>query len=207
MTETFSAARHDLMRQFVETAGWAGAELHPLIGDASSRRYVRLARRGHTAMLMDQPRGAETASCPPEASAEARRTLGYNAMARLAGPDCRPFAAVSQYLRGRGLSAPEILAHDYETGFLLIEDLGEGRFADLMAGGRAERPFYETAIDALVDLHAASAPRALSVPGAGEVHLLGYDAVAMEAEVLLLPDWFIPAASGAALGDVEIIPR
>ncbi len=200
MTQNLNA-RQSQMLHFIDKAGWAGAELHPLTGDASTRRYVRLARRGHTAMVMDQPRGAEAASCPPDASADERRKLGYNAMARLAGPDCRPFAAVSHYLRGRGLSAPEILAHDYDAGFLLIEDLGDGRFADLMVGGQAERPLYETAIDALVDLHASVAPKTLRVPDAGDVHLLNYDAVAMEAEVSLLPEWFIPAASGSPLAD------
>jgi aminoglycoside/choline kinase family phosphotransferase len=195
------AARQSQMLAFIAKAGWKDAELHPLAGDASTRSYVRLARRGHTAIVMNQPRGAEAAACPPTASPEERRKLGYNAMARLAGPDCRPFAAVSAYLRGRGLSAPSILAHDYDAGFLLIEDLGDGRFADLISGGQAERPLYEAAIDALVELHTSAAPKTLSVPGAGEVNLLAYDAVAMEAEVLLLPEWFIPAASRAKLGD------
>ena len=199
--ENANSARQSQMLGFIEKAGWSGAELHPLTGDASTRRYVRLARRGHTAMLMDQPRGAEAAACPAEASADERRKLGYNAMARLAGPDCRPFAALSHYLRGRGFSAPEILAYDYDAGFLLIEDFGDGRFADLMAGGRAEPPFYETAIDALVELHAKPAPKTLDVPGAGACHLLGYDAAAMEAEVLLLPEWFVPAASGKTIAE------
>lgn len=201
MADNSNTARHDHMLRFIEAAGWRGADLRPLAGDASSRRYVRLARGGQTAMLMDQPRGAETAACPPTASAEERRKLGYNAMARLAGPDCRPFAAVGHYLSSRGFSAPSILAHDYDNGFLLIEDLGDGRFADLMAGGQPERAFYETAIDILVDLHAEPAPKTLKVPGADEVHLLAFDPVAMEAEVMLLPDWFIPAASGAPLPD------
>ena len=187
------------MLAFLDQAGWGGAELHPLAGDASTRRYIRLARRGQSAMLMDQPRGAETSACPPGASADERRKLGYNAMARLAGPDCRPFAAVSHYLRGRGLSAPAILAHDYDNGFLLIEDLGDGRFADLIAGGTAERPLYEAAIDVLADLHTAAAPQTLKVPGAGDVPLLAYDPVAMEAEVLLLTEWFYRAAVGRAL--------
>lgn len=191
--------RQAQMAAFIDEAGWSGAELHPLTGDASTRRYVRLARRGHTAMLMDQPRGAETAACPPEALADERRKLGYNAMARLAGPDCRPFAAVAQHLRNLGLSAPEIIAHDYASGFLLIEDLGDGRFADLIQGGEAERPLYETAIDVLVRLHTHAAPKRLAVPGEGHVNLLAYDPVAMEAEVLLLTEWFYPAASGKAI--------
>ncbi len=194
-------SRPEQMQAFIKAAGWSGAELHPLAGDASTRRYVRLARRGHTAMLMDQPRGAETAACPPDASDAERRKLGYNAMARLAGPDCRPFAALSSFLRAQGLSAPEILAHDYDAGFLLIEDFGDGRFADLMAGGKPERPYYETAIDILADFHRVAAPKTLPVPGAGAYHLLGYDPVAMEAEVLLLPEWFYPAASGKPISD------
>ncbi len=194
-------SRPEQMHAFIKTAGWTGAELHPLTGDASTRRYVRLARRGHTAMLMDQPRGAETSACPPDASDAERRKLGYNAMARLAGPDCRPFAALSAFLRAQGLSAPEILAHDYDAGFLLIEDFGDGRFADLIAGGKPEQPFYEAAIDALADFHRVAAPKTLAVPGAGAVHLLGYDPVAMEAEVLLLPEWFYPAAAGKPIGD------
>lgn len=199
MNDTAITSRQAQIMAFIKAAGWDGAELHPLAGDASTRRYVRLALRGQTAMLMDQPRGAETAACPPDASADERRKLGYNAMARLAGPDCRPFAAVSSYLRGHGLSAPEIIAHDYANGFLLIEDFGDGRFADLIVDGQAERPLYETAIDTLVKLHAHPAPKRLAVPGAGDVHLLGYDPVAMEAEVLLLAEWFYPAASGTTL--------
>lgn len=194
-----SEARTAQMRAFIKTTDWSDAALDPLTGDASTRSYVRLARRGQSAILMDQPRGSETAACPPGASVEDRRKLGYNAMARLAGPDCRPFAAVAQFLRGHGLSAPTILAHDYDAGFLLIEDLGEGRFADLMANGRAERPFYETAIDALTKLHTVSAPAMLEVPGAAPVSLLAYDTLAMEAEVLLLTEWFYPAASGRAI--------
>lgn len=194
-------SRPEQMQAFIKAAGWAGAELHPLAGDASTRRYVRLARRGATAMLMDQPRGAETAACPPGASDDERRKLGYNAMARLAGPDCRPFAALSSFLRSQGLSAPEILAHDYDAGFLLIEDFGDGRFADLIAGGKPERPFYEVAIDALAAFHRVAAPKTLPVPGAGEYHLQAYDPVAMEAEAMLLPEWFYPAASGAKIAD------
>jgi aminoglycoside/choline kinase family phosphotransferase len=188
--------RKAAMDAFLIASGWGKAERRPLLGDASTRSYIRVAERGRTAILMNQPRGAEAAACPPNAGEAERRALGYNAIARLAGPDCRPFAAVAAHLRGRGLSAPEIIAHDYDTGFLLIEDLGDGRFADLMSSGRAEPPFYENAIDALIHLHDAPAPSSLSVPGATALPLLAYDAIAMEIEVELLPEWFYPAAAG-----------
>ena len=54
--------REELARAFVEKAGWSDADIQPLPGDASSRRYIRLVRGAGSAMLMDQPRGAETSS-------------------------------------------------------------------------------------------------------------------------------------------------
>ena len=197
--------RRSLMMTFIDEAGWSGAELRPLAGDASTRRYVRLVRGAHTAMLMDQPRGAEMPACPPGASQSDRRKLGYNAMARLAGPDCRPFAALSHFLRGQGLSAPDTIAHDYANGFLLIEDLGDGRFADLISSGQNERPLYETAIDVLAGLHSVRAPEVLPVPGGGDVSLLPYDTLAMETEVHLLTEWFYPAATGHTLANDALL--
>lgn len=192
-------------RAFIAGAGWADATFEPLPGDASTRRYARLRRGAASAMLMDQPRGAETASCPPGASEEERVSLGYNAMARLAGPDCRPFAAISDFLRQVGLSAPEILAHDHDAGFLLIEDYGDDRMADLILKGQPEVPLYETSMDVLAHLHRTPAPRALSVPGGGDVQLLSYDTLAMLAEVRLLPTWFYPAATGRGLPDEALM--
>lgn len=197
--------REEDMRAFLAAAGWGDARVDALPGDASTRRYCRLSRGDRVAMLMDQPRGVEAAACPPDATQAERAALGYNAMARLAGPDCRPFAAVSAFLTGCGLSAPHILAQDYGRGFLLIEDFGNGRMADLIAGGAEEAGFYETAVDALAHLHRTPAPRALSIPGGGEMRLLAYDGMAMLAEVKLLTEWFYPAATGGALpGDAAV---
>lgn len=192
-------AREAQVLAFLAQSGWRDAHIEALPGDASSRRYFRIRRSDTSLILMDQPRGAETAACPPDASEADRIALGYNAKARLAGPDCRPFAAVSAFLRSSGLSAPEIVAHDYEQGFLLIEDYGDGRMADLISGGASERPFYEAAVDALAQLHQVPAPSVLPVPGGSGKHLLGYDTLAMLAEVGLLTEWFYPAAAGTRL--------
>lgn len=89
------------MRAFLARAGWDNAKLSPLPGDASTRHYLRAEDSGRHAMLMDQPQGAEAPACPPGASAEERRALGYNAIARLAGADCARFVAVADYLRKR----------------------------------------------------------------------------------------------------------
>src|SRR5450755_4429580 len=83
------------MRSFLERAGWGGALVTPLVGDASTRRYFRVATDGRRAMLMDQPQNAETPACPPDATPAQRQALGYNAIARLAGADCGRFIAAA----------------------------------------------------------------------------------------------------------------
>src|ERR1051325_5830708 len=120
-----SPERHEAMQAFLSGAGWSGAALSPLPGDASTRRYIRLLLGGRRALLMDQPQGAAAPYCPPDAGAEERGALGYNAVARLAGADCGRFVATAEFLRAKGLSAPLIYAADVGRGFVLIEDLGD----------------------------------------------------------------------------------
>src|SRR5690348_8439326 len=115
--------RHEAMNEFLRGAGWEAASLSPLPGDASTRRYVRLHRGGDSAMLMDQPQQAEAPQSPAGATPDQRRALGYNAVARLAGADCGRFVAIADFLRERGLSAPQVYAADLNGGFVLIEDL------------------------------------------------------------------------------------
>ena len=109
-------------------------------------------------MLMDQPQNAEAPTAGPDATPEARRALGYNAMARLAGADCARFVATARYLKGCGLAAPEILAADVAQGFLVLEDLGDDLYTDVIAKGGDERAMYQAAIEALARLHAKPAP-------------------------------------------------
>ena len=187
------------MRDFLAHAGWGNAKLAPLPGDASTRRYLRAADRGRKAMLMDQPQGAETPACPPGASAEERRALGYNAIARLAGADCARFVAVADYLRKRGLSSPEIYAADTRQGFVLMEDLGNDLYADVLSDGGSEPELYSAAIEALARIHAEEAPATLA-PGKA---LYAYDDTAMSAETDLMTEWYLPLALGRKASEEE----
>ncbi|HEX4304371.1 MAG TPA: phosphotransferase [Rhizomicrobium sp.] len=191
--------RTDQMDTFLAGAGWGAAARNPLPGDASTRRYVRLDSNGRKAMLMDQPQGAETPSAPTDATPEQRHALGYNAVARLAGGDCGRFIAASNYLRKRGLSAPEIIAADTKLGFVIIEDLGDSLFADVVDGNN-ELELYRGAAEVLATLHADRAP-ALLPP---DKHLHAYDETAMTAEIDLLTDWFMPVALGRTASADEI---
>ena len=129
------AERDAQIDAFLAACGWSDAVRAPLAGDASFRRYCRLARNGTTTMLMDAP--------PPQ-------------------EDVRPYLAVARHLRALDFSAPAILAAAEETGLLLIEDFGDGTFTRLLAKGEDERALYAMATDVLIALHrrfdAAHAP-------------------------------------------------
>lgn len=181
------------MLEFLARSGWGNARVTALPGDASTRRYFRVGDGVRKAMLMDQPQDAETPQASPGATPEERRALGYNAVARLAGGDCSRFVAAANYLRSHGLSAPEIYTADPVRGFILLEDLGDDLYFDILAQGRAdEHRLYGAAIDALTKLHATIAP-ALLPP---DKPLLDHDETAQIAEVDLMTNWFIPVALG-----------
>jgi aminoglycoside/choline kinase family phosphotransferase len=92
---------------FLAAEGWAAATRRPLAGDASARSYVRLTRGRSGAMLMDTPPAS--------------------------GLTVAPFLAVTAWLRGLGLSAPEVYAADPAAGLVLLEDLGDDLFVRLAA--------------------------------------------------------------------------
>ena len=113
--------------EFLASCGWEGAEILPLAGDASFRRYFRVVQGDRSAVLMDAP--------PPH-------------------EDPRPFIAVAGWLNSCGLRAPEIIARDIERGLLLLDDFGESRLREMADDDPSrERELYERATDLLVHLH------------------------------------------------------
>ena len=187
-------------RAFLETAGWADAEQAKIPGDASTRSYTRLIRGDETAILMDAPAAAEAPACPPDASPEERAELGYNAVARLAGPDLAAFGGLSNALCERGFSAPAILASDLEAGFLLLEDLGDALYARIVPQQMHEGTLYSHAVDALAAIYRSSFPDAVEIDGRSWP-LQDYDAVALKAEVDLFLDWFLDTYAETPVSD------
>jgi N-acetylmuramate 1-kinase len=191
-----SAEREANIATFLLAAALGDASLRWLPGDASTRRYARLqAPSGRRLILMDAP--PEPAPCGPEADAKTRRKAGYNALARLAACRIDAFVGAAEYLRGLGLSAPEIVAFDVAGGFAVIEDLGDDLFARLVEGGADSRPLYTAAVDVLTRLHAEPAPVELPVPGGVGWPLLAYDALALKTGADLFLEWW-PKFSGLA---------
>ncbi|HTR86309.1 MAG TPA: phosphotransferase [Reyranella sp.] len=100
-----------------------------------------------------------------------------------------PFVRIGRHLLKLGLSAPDIYAEDLADGFLLLEDLGDDTYARVIARGGDEAELYARATDVLVVLH--QAPNHAVLPELG-----GYTGEALIDAAMLLPDWYLPEASG-----------
>lgn len=180
--------RRDEINVFLGKTGWGEARRSALVADASTRRYERLYGAAGPAILMDAPPDAETRTGSPEASPKERAALGYNALARLAGPDTRAFAALSGELARRGFSAPIILGADHERGLLLLEDLGDSLFSQ---NPDDQAMLYDAATRTLAALSRASFTPPMP-PGHPIWTVQGYDPCALLTETDLLLDWYAP---------------
>ncbi len=197
-----SSDREAIKAEFLQGAGLGDATRQLLAGDASTRRYERLTTPGGTSLIfMDQPPAVESAPCPPDATPEQRLEAGYNASARLAAGRVEAFIAAADYLRSRGLSAPEIIEAAPERGLAVLEDLGDDLYARLIQSGVAEAPLYEAAIDALITLHASAPPEVLN-GGEARWPLLAYDDLALKTGSDLFLEWW-PKFSGLPAFDAE----
>lgn len=162
--------RATLSRQFLVAAGWGDAARAFLAGDASDRSYDRLTRQSGSAVLMDAPPGK--------------------------GDDPASFIAIAVHLQELGLSPPRILAKDLTSGFLLLEDLGDGIFARLVAADpTCERQLYTAATDVLLHIHRHPAPQGL--PDLGPQHWADAAAFAL--------DWYRFAITGDRVDTTDFI--
>lgn len=196
-----SSEREQIKAAFLADHGLGSVVREPLAGDASTRLYERLHLEGGASRIfMDQPPAMESAPCPPEASEAERIALGYNAKTRLAAGRIDAFIACAAYLKGQGLSAPEIVAADPALGLAVLEDLGDDLYARLIERGTDEAPLYDAAIDALGLLHDRRPPRVLKAPGV-RWPLLTYDDLALRTGGEMFLEWLPKFANAPAFSD------
>lgn len=138
-----------------------------LRADASFRRYFRTRRDGEPVVVMD---------APPEHE------------------DIRPFVRIAALLESLGLRPPRILTHDTESGFVLLEDLGDRTFTRALAEGHPEADLYARATDTLLQLHQSWPRRPSDTPG-----LPYYDRRRLLDEALLWADWYWPETRGKGM--------
>lgn len=174
------------IRAFLETAGSPRGHRRHLQGDASSRSYERVHDEAGSTVLMNHP---------PEPDDEAGRArVAARAAAKLAeGP--RPFLALGLALAERGISVPEILAHDLDAGLMLLEDLG----SEFCVAGAPPLPIpdrYRAAVELLAHLHGMALPETVDDGDGGTYALPAYDRANFEAEVSVFLDWGVPHLLG-----------
>ncbi len=170
------------LRQFLAEAGYIDARRKRMAGDASIRSYARLMRDDGVVILMNMPRRPDGAAIYDGKA--------YSAAVHLA-EDVKPFVAMANGLRGRGLSVPRIHQADLDHGFLITEDFGSVGFVQ----GDPPQPVverYEAATDLLAELHREKLPDTLPLAPHADYAIPVFDTDALLVEIGLMIEWYLP---------------
>lgn len=173
-------------------AQWAepdpAANLEPVAGDASNRRYFRLRARRGSVIVLEAPPATEKNTA---------------------------FLAVQRALEAEGVRVPRVLAADLDRGYLLLEDLGGRLLLPELSANTAD-DWYASAL-ALMARLAQVSPQAAQVPDydAGLLQeelgrlpewflqrLLGLELTAADRELL---DWVSEVLVGNALEQPRVL--
>lgn len=141
--------------------------IEPASSDASFRRYFRVFSDRESLIAMDAP--------PPQ-------------------EDVRAFVAVANILRIVGVHAPDIIAGDYQQGFLLLSDFGKQSYFDKLSDSNADQ-LYEDAFESLLKLQTRVAKRSTDLPV--------YDAALLFKELDIFSEWFVDGLLGVKLTEQQ----
>lgn len=173
--------REDLLRDFIKQSGFAEHTIDKLAGDASFRRYVRVTTPQTSYVVMDSPPDSEP---------------------------IRPYIRVCDYLCKQGYAAPRIIALDEESGFLLLEDLGDDVFNTLLTkdskeAKALEHELYTQSVELLADWH--KNPGMLK--SSATLNIADYNLDEYIRELQLFTDWYLPeyGNSEAAFRSAEFL--
>lgn len=134
--------------------------------DASFRSYYRLKSDSGTLIVMDAPPSHE---------------------------DCEPFIKVQKLLKTADIPVPDVLAYDLEQGFLLLSDLGNTLFLDILNSDNVNK-WYGLATQHIHQMQSIDAEHLLPT----------YDQLLLQQEINLFRDWFIIQHLGYELDQEEL---
>lgn len=142
-------------------------ELAPASADASFRRYYRVSfpDGSPSRIVMDAPPTHE---------------------------DCRPWLTVAEVFGATGAHVPEVLARDVEYGFLLLSDLGNRTYLDVLTADNAHA-LYAEALGSLIAIQRASRPGVLPE----------YSRELLMRELQLFPEWYVVRHKNHVLDDTQ----
>ncbi|SDT56880.1 aminoglycoside phosphotransferase family protein [Pseudomonas granadensis] len=141
--------------------GWGTvppATLTAASSDASFRRYFRWEGEGRSFVVMDAP--------PPQ-------------------ENCKPFVDIAFLLAKSAINVPKIYAEDLERGFLLLNDLGNQTYLDVINGENADA-LFDDALQALLAFQ--QLPMVAPLPS--------YDVALLRRELELFPEWYVKRELG-----------
>lgn len=148
--------------------GWGAvppATLTAASSDASFRRYFRWEGEGRSFVVMDAP--------PPQ-------------------ENCKPFVDIAFLLAKSGINVPKIYAEDLERGFLLLNDLGNKTYLDVIDGENADQLFND-ALQALLAFQ--QLPMVAPLPS--------YDVALLRRELELFPEWYVKRELGVEFDSTQ----
>ncbi|WP_047303762.1 aminoglycoside phosphotransferase family protein [Pseudomonas fluorescens] len=148
--------------------GWGAvppATLTAASSDASFRRYFRWEGEGRSFVVMDAP--------PPQ-------------------ENCKPFVDIAFLLAKSGINVPKIYAEDLERGFLLLNDLGNKTYLDVIDSENADALFSD-ALQALLAFQ--QLPMVAPLPS--------YDVALLRRELELFPEWYVKRELGVELDSTQ----
>ncbi|EJM87343.1 aminoglycoside phosphotransferase [Pseudomonas sp. GM74] len=141
--------------------GWGvvpPATLTAASSDASFRRYFRWEGGDKSFIVMDAP--------PPQ-------------------ENCKPFVDIAFLLAKSGINVPKIYAEDLERGFLLLNDLGNKTYLDVIDSENAD-DLFKDALQALLAFQ--QLPMVAPLPS--------YDVALLRRELELFPEWYVKRELG-----------
>ncbi len=106
--------------------------------------------------------------------------------------DCRPFLHAGRLFAQAGAHVPRVHAENLEQGFLLLEDLGATTYLAALTPESAPA-MYGAATDTLIAIQRTSRPGDLPE----------YDAVLLERELRLFPDWYLARHLDTRLAPID----
>jgi len=139
-------------------------QVNPLGGDAGFRQYYRLQHGGNHYIATDAP---------------------------VEHIDNHAFVDIARRLSAVGVAVPDIIAVDFQQGFLLQSDLGDALLLNQLNPDTVD-DYYSQALAMIIQMQDANTE-----------NLPLYDAQLLQREMMLFTEWFIPKLLGVTLNDDE----
>jgi hypothetical protein len=99
--------------------------------------------------------------------------------------NCKPFVDIAFLLAKSGINVPKIYAEDLERGFLLLNDLGNKTYLDVIDSENAD-DLFKDALQALLAFQ--QLPMVAPLPS--------YDVALLRRELELFPEWYVKKELG-----------